>query len=76
MNRDDFGLGDLVEISDDFVPAFPASLHMGCLGVVVGHGSVPMGVQVLVEGSVHQFLVFELRLITKKCVPLIISILY
>ena len=71
MNRDDFRPGDLVEISDDFVPAFPESLYMGCLGVVVGHGSMPMGVQVLVEGSVHQFLVFELRLITKKCVPFI-----
>ena len=55
MNRDDFRPGDLVEISDDFVPAFPESLYMGCLGVVVGHGSavvLRVGVHRRVQGGV------------------------
>ena len=54
-----------MEISDDFVPAFPESLYMGCLGVVMGPGKTGLGVSVLVEGSVHQFLVFELRIVKK-----------
>ena len=65
MRRGDFEPGDLVLISEDFVPAFPESLYMGCLGIVVGHGSMPMGVQVLVEGAVHQFIVHELRIVKK-----------
>lgn len=58
-------MGDLVLISEDFVPAFPESIYMGCLGVVVGHGITTMGVQVLVEGAVHQFIVHELRIVKK-----------
>jgi len=65
LSRDDLGPGDLVEISDDFVPTFPASLHMGCLGVVMGPGKMGMGVSVLVEGAVHQFSEYELLIVEK-----------
>jgi len=68
LNRDEFEPfrpGDLVEISEDFVPAFPESLHMGCLGVVMGPGMMGMGVSVLVEGAVHQFSAYELRIVEK-----------
>ena len=71
MKRDDFRPGDLVEISEDYVPAFPVSLYMGHLGVVVGRGSMPQGVSILVDGGVHQFLHYELILIAKNCVPLL-----
>ena len=54
-----------MEISDDFVPTFPASLHMGCLGVVMGPGKMGMGVSVLVEGAVRQFSAYELRIVEK-----------
>ena len=65
MNRDDFRPGDLVEISDDFVPAFPESLYRGCLGVVMGPGKTGLGVSVLVEGAVRQFSAYELRIVEK-----------
>jgi ribosomal protein L21E len=66
LNRDDFRPGDLVEISDDFVPAFPESLYMGCLGVVMGPGKTGLGVSVLVEGAVRQFSAYELRIVEKS----------